>query len=78
MNDWAAQAGTAFPTTRRARERRPHPTCDSTLVSRLPNIELIELISLAFLAGQIDHRKAEAAYLWLLATLTTQGSTYVI
>ncbi len=34
--------------------------------SRPPDPELVDLIEQAFLEGQIDSRKAELAYLWLL------------
>ncbi len=34
--------------------------------TRPPDPELVDLIEQAFLEGQIDSRKAELAYLWLL------------
>ena len=33
--------------------------------TRPPDSELVDLIEWAYLAGQIDGRKAELAYLWL-------------
>ncbi len=34
--------------------------------TRLPDPELVELIELAFIQGQIDSKRAELAYLWSL------------
>ena len=42
-------------------------------LSRPPDPELVDLIELGFLEGQIDGRQAEAAYYWLLAVYITSA-----
>ena len=40
--------------------------------TRPPDTELVDLIELAFLGGQIDGQKADLAYLWLMGKILTQ------
>ena len=44
--------------------------------TRPPDPELVDLIELAFLEGQIDSQKAELAYLCLLPVLRAKEGTF--
>ena len=40
--------------------------------TRPPDPELVDLIELPFLEGQIDSQKSDLAYLWLMGKILTQ------